>query len=184
MTLIYNSHCLINLNEVIECSATVMSSIISKRPPIKGCAMILPCVLYVMPAMQTPSMSDKDGMRVKIMQCVSSKGMMPTFSIAFNRIQEYKSKTREWQNLEDMIMQELANFGIIPRGELEQSLYLIAYTLSPRMDEILTITRLEPSEWDIDMFLMNPSLDSLISEAVHETFCRLELILSQETMGL
>lgn len=130
--------------------------------------------------MRKPSISDKHEVKAKIMQCISSKGMLPAFSIAFNKIQEHKSKIREWQHLEEMIMQELANFGVIPRDELEQFLYLIAYTLLPRIDEILTITRLEPSEWDIDMFLMNPSFDSLVSEAVHETFCRLELILSQE----
>jgi hypothetical protein len=137
-----------------------------------------------MPAMQTPSMSDKHGIRAKIMQCVSSKGMLPAFSIAFNEIQKYKSKKREWQRLEDMIMHELANFGIIPRDELERFLYLIAYSLLPRIDEILTITRLAPPEWDIDIFLMNPSFDSLVSEVVRETFCRIELILSQEKMDI
>ena len=110
--------------------------------------------------------------------------MLPAFSIAFREIQKYKSKTREWQRLEDMIMHELANFGVIPRDELEQFLYLIAYSLLPRMDEILAITRLEPSEWDIDMFLMNPPFDSLVSQAVRETFCRLELMLNQKTMGI
>jgi hypothetical protein len=31
---------------------------------------------------------------------------------------------------------------------------------------------------------MNPPFDSLISQAVRETFGRLELMLNQETMGL
>ena len=137
-----------------------------------------------MPAMRKPSISDKHEVKSKIMQCISSKGMLPAFSIAFNRIQEYKSKTREWQRLENMIMHELANFGIIPRDESEQFLYLIAYFLLPRMDEILTITRLEPSEWDIDMFLMNPPFDSLVSQAVRETFGRLELMLNPKTMSI
>ena len=134
--------------------------------------------------MQMSGMSDKYEIKTRIMECVSSKGMLPAFSIAFREIQKYKSKTREWQRLEDMIMHELANFGVIPRDELEQFLYLIAYSLLPRMDEILAITRLEPSEWDIDMFLMNPPFDSLVSQAVRETFGRLELMLNQETMGL
>ncbi len=99
--------------------------------------------------------------------------MLPAFSIAYNEIQKYKSNVREWQRLEDMIMQELASYGINPRNELEQSLYLIAYTLLPCIDEILAITRLEPSEWDIDMFLMNPPFDSLVSQAVNETFHKL-----------
>ncbi len=102
--------------------------------------------------------------------------MLPAFSIAYNEIQKYKSNAREWQRLEDMIMQELASYGINPRNELEQFLYLIAYTLLPRMDEILAITHLEPSEWDIDMFLMNPPFDSLVSRAVDETFERLKRI--------
>ena len=134
--------------------------------------------------MQMSGMSDKYEIKTRIMECVSSKGMLPAFSIAFREIQKYKSKTREWQRLEDMIMHELAKFGIIPRDESEQFLYLIAYSLLSCMDEILAITRLEPSEWDIDMFLMNPPFDSLVSQAVRETFCRLELMLNQKTMGL
>jgi hypothetical protein len=110
--------------------------------------------------------------------------MLPAFSIAFNEIQKYKSNAREWQRLEDIIMRELAKCGIILCEELEQLLYLIAYPLLPAMDEILAITRLKPSEWDIDMFLMNPPFHSLVSKAVRETFCRLELMLSQETMGI
>jgi hypothetical protein len=118
------------------------------------------------------------------MECVSSKGMLPAFSIAFNEIQKYKSNAPKWQRLEEIIMRKLANFGIIPRDESEQFLYLIAYSLLPRIDEILTITCLEPSKWGIDMFLMNPPFYSLVSEAVRETFCRLELMLSQETIDL
>jgi len=144
----------------------------------------LPCALHAMPDMRTTDMSNKHEIKKRIMECISSKGMLPAFNIAFNEIQKYKSKKHKWQHLEDMIMQELAKFGLIPRDELEQFLYLIAYTLLPRIDEILTITRLEPSEWDIDMFLMNPPFDSLVSQAVRETFGRLELMLNQETMGL
>jgi len=127
--------------------------------------------------MWTPSMSDKHEIKTRIIECVSSKGMLPAFSIAYNEIQKYKSNAREWQRLEDMIMQELASYDINPHNELEQFLYLIAYTLLPRMDEILAITHLEPSEWDIDMFLMNPLFDSLVSEAVNETFERLKQML-------
>jgi len=134
--------------------------------------------------MQTPSTSDKHEVKTKIIQCVSYKGLLPAFTIAFNEIQKYKSKTREWQRLENTIMHELANFGIIPRDESEQFLYLIAYSLLPCMDEILAIARLEPSDWDIDMFLMNPPFDSLVSQAVYETFCRLKLMLNQEAMGI
>jgi len=137
-----------------------------------------------MPAMQTPSTSDKHEVKTKIIQCLSYKGLLPAFTIAFNEVQKYKSKIRKWQRLEDMIMHELANFGIIPRDESEQFFYLIAYSLLPCMDEILAITRLEPSEWDIDMFLMKPPFDSLVSQAVRETFCRLELMLDQETMSI
>jgi len=135
-------------------------------------------------AMWTPGMSDKHEIKTRIIACVSSKGMLPAFSIAFNEIQKYKSNARKWQRLEDMIMHELANYGINPRNELEKFLYLIAYSLLPCMDEILAITRLEPSEWDIDMFLMKPPFDSLISQAVRETFCRLELMLDKETMDI
>ena len=134
--------------------------------------------------MRATDMSNKHEIKTRIIECVSSKGMLPAFSIAFREIQKYKSKTREWQRLENTIMHELANFGIIPRDKSEQFLYLIAYSLLPCMDEILVITRLEPSEWDIDMFLMNTPFDSLVSQAVRETFCRLELMLNQETMGI
>ena len=139
--------------------------------------MTLPCAIHVMLTMWTPSMSDKHEIKTRIIECVSSKGMLPAFSIAYNEIQKYKSNAREWQRLEDMIMQELASYDINPHNELEQFLYLIAYTLLPRMDEILAITHLEPSEWDIDMFLMNPLFDSLVSEAVNETFERLKQML-------
>jgi len=134
--------------------------------------------------MRTTDTSNRHEIKTRIIECVSSKGMLPAFSIAFNEIQNYKSNVRKWQLLEDMIKKELANYGIIPREESEQFLYLITYSLLPRMDEILAITRLEPYEWDIDMFLMNPPFDSLVSQAVRETFGRLELMLNQETMGL
>jgi hypothetical protein len=144
----------------------------------------LPCALHAMPDMRTTDTSNRHEIKARIMECVSSKGLLPAFTIAFNEIQKYKSKTREWQRLEGMIMHELANFGIIPRDESEQFFYLIAYSLLPCMDEILAITRLEPSEWDIDMFLMKPPFDSLVSQAVRETFCRLELMLDKETMDI
>ncbi len=132
--------------------------------------------------MRKPDMTDKHEVKTRIMECVSSKGMLPAFSIAYNEIQKYKSNAREWHLLEDMIMQELASYGINPHDELEQFLYLVAYTLLPRMDEIVAITHLEPSEWDIDMFLMNPSFDSLISQAVNKTFERLKQTLDRRIM--
>jgi len=143
----------------------------------------LPCASIVVLTMRKLDMSNKHEVRTRIIECVSSKGMLPAFSIAYNEIQKYKSNAREWQRLEDMIMQELASYDINPHNELEQFLYLIAYTLLPRMDEILAITHLEPSEWDIDMFLMKPSLDTLVSEAVNETFQRLEQILDLEILN-
>jgi len=141
------------------------------------CPAVLPCASLIVLTMRKPDMTDKHEVKIRIMECVSSKGTLPAFSIAFNEIQKYKSNSREWQRLEDMIMHELANFGIIPRDELEQFLYLIAYSLLPAMNDILAITRLEPSEWDIDMFLMSPSFDSLVSQAVNKTFERLKQIL-------
>ena len=130
--------------------------------------------------MQTSGMSDKYEIKTRIMEFLSTKGTLPAFNIAAKEIEKYKSNAREWQHFEDIIMRELASVGITPRDESEKYRYIIAYCLLPRMDEILKVFCSESSEWDYDTFLLSIPVDSLVSDAVTNTFFRLEVILCYE----
>jgi len=133
--------------------------------------------------MLKPEISDKHELKKRIMECVSSRGMLPALHIASREIENYKSKIREWPFFEEIIVRELSSVGIRPTDESEQYRYILAYSLLPCIDEILKVSLGDPSEWDRDTFLIKLPLDVLVSEAVFDTIQRLQYIMNSEILN-